>query len=133
MEVKQHEPVYINYNKRRRTEREDSGFETGEEVFTNYVTEEEFAMVLDIVMKCEILGHSKGHLDREEMEAIIKSQISPNYESLMEIILANIDKLLRRRMNQPQLTAFIVDIQTMFEKQRDILDVEEGRTIEIII
>eukprot|EP00091_Calanus_sinicus_P020049 TRINITY_DN5285_c0_g1_i1.p1 TRINITY_DN5285_c0_g1~~TRINITY_DN5285_c0_g1_i1.p1 ORF type:complete len:176 (-),score=30.28 TRINITY_DN5285_c0_g1_i1:453-980(-) len=102
---------------------------------TNFVTEKEFELALDIVMSCEFLsGNLKSRLTEEEMVAILNSEFSENnevYFNLMGIIFDNIGTLLRRKPNKPQFSAFLFDILRIFNEERDIRKLEEGHIMEI--
>ena len=61
--IRERKHDHANRNKRIRTESEDSGFDTDEDILTNYVSEQEFDITLDIVMGCEFLSSNpKQHL-----------------------------------------------------------------------
>jgi len=115
-EIRAHGQSIANKNikKRTRTESLDSGF-GDQELLTNFVTEKEFELVLDIVLKCEILGNHKQKLNRKEMEDIIESTLSENDVDLMNIFIDNISYLSKRKLCKKQLMAFIEDIKELFE------------------
>jgi hypothetical protein len=121
-------------NKRIRTESEDSGFDTDEDISTNYVSEKEFDIALDIVMGCEFISSNpKQHLTKDEMVAIMNKDLSEDGDdvsNLKDIILDNVDKLLKRKPNKKQFSAFLVDVQSIFKVSRDIHNIEEGQKFE---
>ena len=49
----------------------------------------------------------------------------------MALSFDNIEKLVRRKMNRLQLSAFLVDIESKFSKQRGLYIEEEERDFEI--
>ena len=130
-----HDPA--DRNKIIRTESEDSGFDINEDILTNYVSEKEFDIALDIVMGCEFLSSNpKKHLTKDEMVAIVNQVLSEDEDdetNLKDIILDNVEKLLKIKPNKQQFCAFLVDIQSIFKVPRDMHNIEIGQKCEIDI
>eukprot|EP00092_Neocalanus_flemingeri_P019661 GFUD01021295.1.p1 GENE.GFUD01021295.1~~GFUD01021295.1.p1 ORF type:complete len:278 (+),score=61.79 GFUD01021295.1:37-834(+) len=111
-----------------RTESEDAGYDSEEDMPTNFVTEKEFSVALDVVMKCEnLFDQHKTPLTQEEMVAYINTKLDDLKSNVKDMILGEIDLLLKRRPNKKQISAFLVDIQGIFNETRDIRNSMAGK------
>ena len=101
------------------------------------MSEKEFDIALDIVMGYEFLASNpKRHLTMDEMVAIVNQDLIEDEDdetNLKDIILDNVEKLLKIKPNKQQFCAFLVDIQSMFKGPRDMHNIEEGHKFEIDI
>eukprot|EP00092_Neocalanus_flemingeri_P102926 GFUD01131661.1.p1 GENE.GFUD01131661.1~~GFUD01131661.1.p1 ORF type:complete len:300 (+),score=64.89 GFUD01131661.1:40-900(+) len=114
-----------------RTENEDSGYDSDEDMHTNFVTENEFSVALDVVMTCgNLVGRNKTPLTKDEMVSYINTELNEEDDvesNLMDQILENIDFIFKRIPNTKQISAFLVDIQIMFNETRDIYNSMGGK------
>merc|ERR1712179_378750 len=96
-------------------------------------SEKEFELVLDIVLKCDILGNHKQKLKRKEMEDIIESELSENDVDLLNVFIDNFSYLSKRKLSKKQLIAFIEDIKALYEERFVNSEGKISNTVEFTV
>eukprot|EP00092_Neocalanus_flemingeri_P075291 GFUD01093254.1.p1 GENE.GFUD01093254.1~~GFUD01093254.1.p1 ORF type:complete len:256 (-),score=48.37 GFUD01093254.1:712-1440(-) len=86
-----------------RTENEDSGYDSDEDMPTNFVTENEFSVALDVVMTCgNLVYRNKTPLTKDEMVSYINTELNKEDDvesNLRDQILEKIDSIFKRIPN----------------------------------
>eukprot|EP00092_Neocalanus_flemingeri_P041726 GFUD01045447.1.p1 GENE.GFUD01045447.1~~GFUD01045447.1.p1 ORF type:complete len:321 (+),score=73.00 GFUD01045447.1:126-965(+) len=114
-----------------RTETENSGYDSDEDMPTNFVTEKEFSVALDVKMTCKnLLDKNKKPLTKDKMISYINTELNEEDDvesNLRDQILEKIDSIFKRIPNKKQISAFLVDIQIIFNEICDIHNSMEGK------
>ena len=114
---------------------EDSGFEDDFNC-NHFVTDKEFATVVDIIKTCEYLGSRREDpaVARQGVQEIVRKYCEEeNIENMdfEDFILGKIDDIVQAHLNNKQLTALLEDTQIIFEEKRDSNDMTNGFSFSI--
>eukprot|EP00092_Neocalanus_flemingeri_P102928 GFUD01131663.1.p1 GENE.GFUD01131663.1~~GFUD01131663.1.p1 ORF type:complete len:209 (+),score=56.06 GFUD01131663.1:249-875(+) len=102
--------------------------ESDEDMPTNFVTEKEFSVALDVKMACDnFLDQNNEPSTMQETVSYINTELDDFESNLRYQILEKIDFTFKRRPNRKQISAFLVDIQIMFNETRDIYNSMGGK------
>eukprot|EP00092_Neocalanus_flemingeri_P030087 GFUD01032664.1.p1 GENE.GFUD01032664.1~~GFUD01032664.1.p1 ORF type:complete len:272 (+),score=58.20 GFUD01032664.1:31-816(+) len=102
--------------------------ESDEDMPTNFVTEKECSVALDVKMTCvNLLDQNKKPLNMQGMVSYINTEVDDIESNLKDQILEKIDFLFKRRPNKKQISAFLVDIQIIVNETCDLHNSMRGK------